>query len=65
MDTIGTKESVLIRDVSLFQGLNYDVRTVFGERKVSFLERCPYFRGILREGFHCCCVTVCVCVCVL
>ena len=41
---IGTEESVLIREVSLFQGLNY---CVFGERKgvlireVSSFQVCP------------------------
>ena len=24
-----------------------------GQKKVSLLERCPYFRGVLRERFHC------------
>ena len=26
---------------------------VLREEKVSCLERCPYFRGVLIEGFHC------------
>ena len=33
---MGTEESVLIREVSLFQGFNNDVRTAFGK------EKCPY-----------------------
>ena len=24
-----------------------------GKEKVSLLERCPHFRGVLRERFHC------------
>ena len=27
--------------------------TVLGEKKVSLLERCPLFRAVLRERFHC------------
>ena len=37
-------------EVSLFQGLT---STQTGRKKVSCLERCPYFRGVLIEGFHC------------
>ena len=47
-DTDRTEES--FREVSSFQGLNCTY--AFGER-VSLIERCPYFRGVLREGFHC------------
>ena len=51
MDTIGTEESVLIREVSSFQGLNY---MYVWERKVLLLEKCPpHFGGVLKEGFHC------------
>ena len=28
-------------------------RVVLGATKVSLLERCPQFRGVLIEGFHC------------
>ena len=24
-----------------------------GRENVSLLERCPHFRGVLKEGFHC------------
>ena len=46
MDTIGTEESVLIREVSSFQRLNYVRKLCLGKEKVSLLERCPYFRGV-------------------
>ena len=52
-DTIGPEESVLIREVSLFQGLKSTHTWYLGKKKVSCLERCPYFRGVLIEGFHC------------
>ena len=29
------------------------ILTPMGRKKVSILTRCPYFRGVLREGFHC------------
>ena len=32
-------------------------RTVLWERKVSLVERCPHFRGVLRERFNCITVT--------
>ena len=41
-DTNGPKEES--REVSLFQGL---------KSTQTWLERCPYFRGVLIEGFHC------------
>ena len=50
LDTI---ESVLIREVSLFQGLKSTQTWYLGRKKVSCLERCPHFRGVLTEGFHC------------
>ena len=55
MDTIGTEETVLIREVSLFQGLNYMLELRLGKEKLSLflLERCPHFGGVLKEGFHC------------
>ena len=46
---LGEEESVLFSEVSLFQYTNM----VLGEKEVSCLERCPYFRGVLIEGFHC------------
>ena len=52
-DTIGSAESVLISEVSLFQGLKSTQTRSFGRKNVSCLERCPYFRGVLIEGFHC------------
>ena len=51
-DTIGPEESVLIREVSLFQGLKSTQTWYLGRKKVSCLRRCPYFRGVLIEGFH-------------
>ena len=43
--TNGTEESVLISEVSL-----YCTQELFlGKEKVSLLERCPHFRGVLRE----------------
>ena len=53
MDTIGAEESVLYREVSLFQGLKCMQEWYLGRQKVSLLERCPQFRGVLIEGFHC------------
>ena len=41
----GEGKGVLIRELSLFQGLNYMQELFLGKEKVSFLERCPYFRG--------------------
>ena len=43
MDTIGTEESVPIREVSSFQGLNYMIELHLGKEKVLLLERCPHF----------------------
>ena len=44
----------LIREVSSFQGLNYMLELCLGKEKVSLLlERCPHFRGFLKERFHC------------
>ena len=50
---IGPEESVLISEVSLFQGLKSTQTQYLGRKKLSCLERCPYFRGVLIEGFHC------------
>ena len=61
MDTSGTEDSVLIREVPSFQGLNY-VRTAFGEKK-----RCPFLPWHLNIKqslelvaivFWCCCYQV-------
>ena len=52
-DTIGPEESVLISEVSLFQGLKSTQSWNLGKKKVSCLEGCPYFRGVIIEGFHC------------
>ena len=46
LDTIGPEESVLIREVSLFQALKSTQTWCLGRKKVSSLERCPYFRGV-------------------
>ena len=57
-DTVGPEESVLIWEVSLFQGLKSTQTRYLGRKKsVLFrdLERCPHFRGVLIEGFHCIC----------
>ena len=51
-DTTGPEESVLISEVSLFQGLKSAQTWYLGRKYVSCLERCPYFRGSLIEGFH-------------
>ena len=52
-DTIGPEESVLIREVSLFQRWKSTQTWNLGKKKVSCLERCPYFRGVLIERFQC------------
>ena len=52
-DTSGTEESVHISELSSFQGLNCMQEIFLGGKKVSLLERCPYFRGVLRDEFHC------------
>ena len=54
-DTIGTTVSVLISEVSLFQGLICTHLYVFVAKplEVSGFEGCPDFRGVRSEGFHC------------
>ena len=47
MDTLGAKIIVLIGDVSIFQGENNSVFIKLGLSQVSWLIRCPYFRGVL------------------
>ena len=50
-----TQTCVLFEEVSLFQGLKSTQTWYLGRKKVSCLRRCPYFRGVLIEGFHCTC----------
>ena len=52
LDAIGPEESVLISEVSIFRGVKSTQTWYLGMKKVSCLVRCPYFRGILIEGFH-------------
>ena len=54
MDTIGTEESVLIREGSLFQGLNY---YMFGKRKGVLIREVSLLQGCQRGSTVClCCV---------
>ena len=54
MDTNGVEESVIVSEVSSFQGLKCMQEWYLGLEKVSCLERCPQFRGVLIEReFHC------------
>ena len=39
--------------ISEVKGLNCIQELFLGKEKVSLLERCPHFRGVLREGFRC------------
>ena len=48
MDTIGTEESVLNKEVSSFQGLNCVSELHLREENVYLLERCLYFMGVLK-----------------
>ena len=51
-ETNKTEESVHFNEVFSFQGLNCMQELFLGERleeKVSVLERCPHFRGVLSE----------------
>ena len=57
------EESVIYREVSLFQGLKCMQEWYLGRQKVSLLERCPQFRGVLIEGFYCNSYYICCCVC--
>ena len=52
-DTNGAEESVLYKEVSLYQGLKCMQEWYLGRQKVSLLEGCPQFRGVLIGGFHC------------
>ena len=45
--TVLGEESVHISEVSLFQGLNCMQELLLGKEKVSLLERCLHFRGVL------------------
>ena len=40
-------------EVCSFQGLKSTQTWYLGRKKVSCLEKCPHFRGVLIEGFHC------------
>ena len=50
-DTLGTKESVPISEMSL--GDNCTQSWHLGQQKVSCLSRCSHFRVSRLEGFHC------------
>ena len=52
-DTSGPEESVLIREVSLFQGLT---NMVLGEEECVLFREVSLFRGVFREGLHCICI---------
>ena len=52
-DTNGREEIVHNSEVSSFQGLNCMKKLLLLRVTVSLLERCPHFRGVIREGFHC------------
>ena len=52
LDTNETEESVRISEVSLFQEFNCMQELLLGKEKVSLLERCPRFRGVLREQLY-------------
>ena len=47
MDINGAEESVLFSEVSSYKSGSW------GGGKVSWLERCSQFRGVLTEVFHC------------
>ena len=49
-DTIGPEESVLIREVSLFQGLKSTHTWYLGDEKCVLFREVSYFRGVLIEG---------------
>ena len=46
-DTTGIKKSVLIREVSSFQGEKCMVCVNLGPFEISWWERCPHLRGVL------------------
>ena len=48
--TNGAEESVIVSEVSSFQRLKCMQEWYLGWEKVSCLERCPQFRGVLIEG---------------
>ena len=52
LDTNGQNKVPIINEVSLFQEYITFQNCSRGEKR-SFLERCPHFRGILRERLHC------------
>ena len=49
----GERKGVRISEVSSFQGLNCMQELFLEKEKVSLLERCPHFRSVFRERFHC------------
>ena len=51
-DTNGAEESVLFSEVSSFRNVCKS-GIYLGWEKVSCLERCPQFRGVLMERFNC------------
>ena len=62
-DTNGAEESVQFSEVSSVQRLKcMQEWYILGAGKVSCLERCPQFRSVLIEGFHCTCI-VCIYIC--
>ena len=57
-DTLGTSKSVQIMGVSSFQGYFWTKKAPLGLLWVSWIARCPHFRGVHSEGFHCTCTDV-------
>ena len=51
-DTNGAEESVIVSEVSSFQRLKCIQEWYLGWEKVSCLERCPQFMGVLIEMFQ-------------
>ena len=49
LDTNGAEESVIVSEVSSFQRLKWVQEWYLGREKVSCLEMCPHFRGVLVE----------------
>ena len=52
LSILGERNVSHISELSLFQGLNC-TQELFSGKKMSLLERCPRFRSVLRERFHC------------
>ena len=55
---LGSFQSVLIRGVSLFQGLFYIHKIRSGPHAVSVLQWMSAFQGCPQTGFHCKCIKV-------